>query len=89
MYRLDFTGHPVLVNCFIHGFIVIYEKQNLKKRAIASTDIIRMLNERKVCNNNICYILILKNSGKYTRLKTPNYKLKNVRFTFNCKSTDT
>ena len=52
IYRHDCTGHPVLLNYFIHGFIVIYENQNLKKRAVASTDVIRMINERNVRNNN-------------------------------------
>ena len=64
MYRHDCTGHPVLLNCFCYGFIVIYEKQNLKKRAVASTDVIRMINERNVCNNNTYFILILKEIKK-------------------------
>ena len=67
MYRHDCNGHPaVLVSCFIYGFIVIYENHNLKKGAVASTDVVRMLNERNVCNNYIYCILIFKKSGKYT-----------------------
>ena len=61
MYNHDCSGHPaVLFSCFIYGFIVIYENQNLKKRADASTNVVRMLNERNVCNNYMKCIFIQK-----------------------------
>ena len=77
MYSHDCSGHPaVLVNCFIYGFIVNYDKSEFEERAVASIDVVKMLNEKNVCNNYIYCILILKNSGKYTPSKIPNYKLK-------------
>ena len=71
MYSHDCSGHPaVLVNCFIYGFIVNYDKSEFEERAVASTDVVRMLNEKKtVCNNYIYCILILKNSGKIYTIK--------------------
>ena len=48
MYSHDCSGHPaVLVNCFIYGFIVNYDKSEFEERAVASTDVVRMLNEKK------------------------------------------
>ena len=48
MYSHDCSGHPaVLVNCIIYGFIVNYDKSEFEERAVASTDVVRMLNEKK------------------------------------------